>query len=44
MLDEVDDDMAELRHVSKHIKLGSEGDGLPHGPPKKELIQLRNVQ
>ena len=38
MLDEVDDDMAELWHVSKHINLGSEGDGLwardevPHGP------------
>ena len=27
--------MTDVRHVSKHIKLGSEGEGLPHGSPKR---------
>ena len=33
MIEEVDDDMAALEHVSKQIKLGHEEDGLPNGSP-----------
>ena len=29
------DDMTEFGHVSKQIKLGLEGEGLPHGSPKR---------
>ena len=35
MLDDVDNDMTELEHVSKSITLGSEGEGLPQGSPKR---------
>ena len=44
MLDEVDDDMAKLRHVSKHIKLGCEGDGLPHDPKKILTIGRQDMR
>ena len=35
MIDEVDDDMAPVVHVSRQIKVGRDEDGIPNGSPKR---------
>ena len=44
LFDDEDDDLTLVGHVSKFIKLGPEGEGLPQGSPTKELTRLRKPQ